>query len=124
MRIIIKESISWIGFTLSSLTLIINFYLFPLVFGETPVNLLGMGSVSGHKNYFINLFSYIVINTVILCFITLFAKEKIKWILGFVFGTCIIAVLFTVFIFSYFEIFWRGKTDYSLKLYDMILSCS
>jgi len=112
LRIYFKEKISWIGFMVGSLTLIIIFLLFPVVFGDTPVNLLRLGSVSGERNYYINLFSFLLITTVLYGVTCLFIKEKVKWIVGGIFGICITALLLTVFIFSYFEIFWKAKIHY------------
>ncbi|MCX7841594.1 MAG: hypothetical protein N2489_00780 [Clostridia bacterium] len=107
MRTPIKENISLKGSLAGAAALFAMFHLFPGAFGETPVNLFGLGSVNGYKNYFINILSYSLINVVIFGIISLFVKERVKCILSFAFGTCLMAVMLTVFIFFYFEIFWR-----------------
>lgn len=98
-----------LGFIIGALTFILTVFIFPLVFGETPVNILKLGSRVGEKNYLINITSYILISIGISMAISVISKKKLKWIKGVIFGTVITALLVTIYIVLYFEIFWRGK---------------
>lgn len=104
-----KVNSSKMGFLVGSFTLLMTFFSFPVVFGETPVNVMNLGSTNGEKNYLINILSYMVIGIIISIGIGIFSSEKLKWIKGAIRGIGTTLLLITILLFSYFEIFWRGK---------------
>ncbi|MEH7355927.1 hypothetical protein V7150_20570 [Neobacillus drentensis] len=93
---------------ISSLTLYaLIFFFFPIIFGNTPVNLFDLGSRDGISNLFINLISYGIIVIIIAFIPSLFIVNKKNWLRVNLIGTVVAIILFLIISTLYLAIFWR-----------------
>jgi hypothetical protein len=93
---------------LTSITLyVLLFIFFDYIFGETPVNLLGMDGHSGISNLFINLFSYGIIVFTIALIVSIFLDIRRNWLISNIIGIVVAIFLSFISLFLYLAVFWR-----------------
>jgi hypothetical protein len=93
---------------LTSITFyVLLFIFFDYIFGETPVNLLGMDGRSGISNLIINLFSYGIIVFTIALIVSLFLDNRRKWLISNMIGIVVAIFLSFISLSLYLAVFWR-----------------
>lgn len=85
------------------------FVVFPIIFKDTPVNILALSSVDGGKNLAVNVLFYVIFSFSICLIVLLFMKDKVRWFKGLILGL-FAAVILTYLIIVIFIYNWRAQT--------------
>ncbi|MBM7603062.1 hypothetical protein JOC75_001032 [Metabacillus crassostreae] len=96
----------WRGCISSIIIYVLIFFFFPIVFGNTPLNLLNLGSRNGASNFLINIISFGFIVIIIAFISSVFITNKKSWLKGNLIGTVIDITFFLIISPIYMVIFF------------------
>lgn len=97
------------GSLVAAMLLLLIFLFFPILFGETPVNLLGLGGRNGSFNLIINILSYSIITLLITTIVSFGASDQRKRLISNLIGICVSSLSILAYILIYLTIFWRNN---------------
>jgi hypothetical protein len=98
MRSVIRMKYIPFGFIVCVVIYVLTFQYSYLIFGETPVNILGLGSRNGGWNLLINLMTYAGISLFFVTIIGVFIVKNKRWIFQGIIG-CVVSVTMTLVYF-------------------------
>ncbi|MBH1941966.1 hypothetical protein I5677_13780 [Mobilitalea sibirica] len=73
-------------------------WTFPLIFGETPVNILRFDSPVGLRNYTINVFSYFILTLLVIIILIVLQHKKMRSFLESLLGIVVSIIMNALFI--------------------------
>jgi hypothetical protein len=91
------------------LVYILTCSFFSKIFGDSPVNLIGLGGRDGVRNLMFNLFSFSIITLVFTIIVGIFHLDKRRWLILNLIGIGISSVSVFIFTLIYLSLFWRNN---------------
>lgn len=86
-----------VGFLLGLVLFVATYIGFPILFGETPVNVLNISSTNGLKNLILNLLFYSLITLGLSTLPVFFLPNRARWYKFVIFGVCLSFLLSILF---------------------------